>query len=713
MATISGYQSLLSQYLTSISQISEGETVVRSLSTDTDLNPESLSRIQACLQRSQVALYRVDTIARALDSIRVADASLPPSERAAKQFLLDSLSLEKRNDFVKLSRSCSLAQENLWFLSLNFEENPEMILHLTPEMVKAIQVVREKGMFGICEQEVLGGGAFGEVRKVEMLEISPTPLARKTYRGAADHTTLLKGAAKVMHIHSKHVLSPKLIMNGQIYLDLASGSYDKGVESGEVLAHFSSLTEQILRGLSDMEEKKLVHRDIKGDNILLKKNAAGESEAVLVDFDLSRKIGSPVRTVGALYYCPPEFSSVPAADPTHDSWSLGVTLYEALTHISILSTFNPRTGLWEKPTRKDSIVRRRESISQEEIYAKIDAIPTLAFRQPAIEEKLHPFLKNLAEESLHDTWVDLGKKAFFLKHGLAKGATLISSMTSDEKSQAFLTLGREEHKKTFPIDEETFDDFILRTGNEVAITKYGDSFIENFISLHAKQIEKNTKMLLRNLLQIDKAKRMKPTEANYHHFHIGRMFIDAASKITKMGKKWIARRRAAGIIPPVRSAPPINYGMPLSPAIPTGSTPLSDTRAAVTISYSALRVVDRDSYAAALPAYPGSTDSESSYEALHTESYTAAPSSTGTPSSPEGYDALPVSREEVYTGVPPEVYTSGSEELYDSLESLSYTSGPLTAPTQSHQREVYTTGTDFAAEAESIAADAFIGIVED
>ena len=57
-------------------------------------------------------------------------------------------------------------------------------------------------------------------------------------------------------------------------------------------AHLKSLCAQMLRGLAYLHHKGVVHRDIKGSNILL--NNRGQLK--LADFGLARAFGIPLRT---------------------------------------------------------------------------------------------------------------------------------------------------------------------------------------------------------------------------------------------------------------------------------------------------------------------------------------------------------------------------------------------------------------------------------
>lgn len=95
-------------------------------------------------------------------------------------------------------------------------------------------------------------------------------------------------------------------------------------------AHLKSLCQQMLQGLSYLHRKGVVHRDIKGSNILL--NNRGELK--LADFGLARfyqkrRRADYTNRVITLWYRPPELLlGTTVYGPEVDMWSAGCIMLE-------------------------------------------------------------------------------------------------------------------------------------------------------------------------------------------------------------------------------------------------------------------------------------------------------------------------------------------------------------------------------------------------
>jgi calcium-dependent protein kinase len=87
--------------------------------------------------------------------------------------------------------------------------------------------------------------------------------------------------------------------------------------------------------IAHCHEKKIVHRDLKLENILLKTKSKGALDVKIIDFGFSTKhdaeIDEPLKAeVGTIYYVAPEVLNR-CYTKSCDIWSIGVTTYGLLS----------------------------------------------------------------------------------------------------------------------------------------------------------------------------------------------------------------------------------------------------------------------------------------------------------------------------------------------------------------------------------------------
>lgn len=88
---------------------------------------------------------------------------------------------------------------------------------------------------------------------------------------------------------------------------------------------------QIAQGMSAAHDSKIVHRDIKPQNIIISK----DGKAKVADFGIARGVsrqgGNTDSAVGSVHYIAPEQASGKPSDERSDIYSFGITLYEMVT----------------------------------------------------------------------------------------------------------------------------------------------------------------------------------------------------------------------------------------------------------------------------------------------------------------------------------------------------------------------------------------------
>uniref|UniRef100_A0A672QET8 non-specific serine/threonine protein kinase n=1 Tax=Sinocyclocheilus grahami TaxID=75366 RepID=A0A672QET8_SINGR len=160
---------------------------------------------------------------------------------------------------------------------------------------------------------------------------------------------------------------------------------------------------EILRGLTHLHQHKVIHRDIKGQNVLLTENA----EVKLVDFGVSaqldRTVGRRNTFIGTPYWMAPEVIACdenPEAtyDFKSDLWSLGITAIEMAEGAPPLCDMHPMRALFLIP--RNPAPRLKSKKWSKKFQSFIESCLVKNHNQRPSTEQLvkHPFIKDLPNE---------------------------------------------------------------------------------------------------------------------------------------------------------------------------------------------------------------------------------------------------------------------------------------------------------------------------
>ncbi|XP_026864362.2 TRAF2 and NCK interacting kinase a isoform X2 [Electrophorus electricus] len=163
------------------------------------------------------------------------------------------------------------------------------------------------------------------------------------------------------------------------------------------------ISREILRGLAHLHQQKVIHRDIKGQNVLLTENA----DVKLVDFGVSAQLDCTVSRrntfIGTPYWMAPEViacegNTRAAYDCKSDVWSLGITAIEMAEGAPPLCGLHPMKALFLIPRTPAPKLCSKKWSKTFRSFVK-SCLVTDHTQRPSAEELLnHPFVHLLSNE---------------------------------------------------------------------------------------------------------------------------------------------------------------------------------------------------------------------------------------------------------------------------------------------------------------------------
>ncbi|KAF0872642.1 MINK1 kinase, partial [Crocuta crocuta] len=179
----------------------------------------------------------------------------------------------------------------------------------------------------------------------------------------------------------------------------------RGASHGNALKEdcIAYICREILRGLAHLHAHKVIHRDIKGQNVLLTENA----EVKLVDFGVSaqldRTVGRRNTFIGTPYWMAPEVIACdenPDAtyDYRSDIWSLGITAIEMAEGAPPLCDMHPMRALFLIPRNPPPRLKSKKWSKKFIDFIDTCLIKTYLSRPPTEQLLKFPFIRDQPTE---------------------------------------------------------------------------------------------------------------------------------------------------------------------------------------------------------------------------------------------------------------------------------------------------------------------------
>lgn len=192
----------------------------------------------------------------------------------------------------------------------------------------------------------IGDGAMGTVYRAEHVnlgtEVAVKVLHSRFEAGSAAEKRFLReghSAGRIDHPNVVRIFDVGRLPDGAPYLvmELLEGEELSASipEGGLPPARVADLADQLLRGLEQAHAQRVVHRDIKPDNVFLALEGGVEVLKIL-DFSIAKDQAAEAMTrdgevLGTPHYLAPEQAAGKPVDARVDLWASGVVLYELLT----------------------------------------------------------------------------------------------------------------------------------------------------------------------------------------------------------------------------------------------------------------------------------------------------------------------------------------------------------------------------------------------
>lgn len=287
----------------------------------------------------------------------------------------------------------NISSRSLYSSSSSYTDN-NMVDNEVIEWQKGKMI--DRGAFGVVYQGLTNNAQLIAVKEVE---IGNSKNTARNYKKLQDEINILKG---LRHRNIIRFIGTALEDNViHIFMEyIAGGSLSNLISSFGSLKEvvFQKFTYQILSGVHYLHVKGVIHRDIKGANILI----TVKGTIKLIDFgcakELSLSLGSTVllkSVKGTPYWMAPEVIQGTGCNHKSDIWSIGCTVMEMATGKPPWSEYPPYAAMYAIAENTNHPPELDENHSAEaRSFVAACLVRDMNIRPSAEELLKHPFVKN-------------------------------------------------------------------------------------------------------------------------------------------------------------------------------------------------------------------------------------------------------------------------------------------------------------------------------
>ncbi|PKS12658.1 hypothetical protein jhhlp_000866 [Lomentospora prolificans] len=301
------------------------------------------------------------------------------------------------------------------------QDRPMSTMSETEVMARLREVVsKDDPNLSYSKQKKIGQGASGSVYVAKVKEGAVSPVAREVLRQQGPRAQVAIKQMDLAHQPRKELIVNEIMVmkdsrhknivnfldaflrnnNAELWVVM---EYMEGGALTDVIDNNPTITEdqisticlETCRGLQHLHSQKIIHRDIKSDNVLL--DARGNVK--ITDFGFCAKLtdskSKRATMVGTPYWMAPEVVKQKEYGPKVDIWSLGIMAIEMIESEPPYLNEEPLKALYLIATNGTPRLKKPERISKElKAFLSVCLCVEVKCRASADELLQHDFLKH-------------------------------------------------------------------------------------------------------------------------------------------------------------------------------------------------------------------------------------------------------------------------------------------------------------------------------